>query len=252
MDETSVEPTGRAFRITAGVFGVLLVALSVPFAITSIVSSDPDQTIHRFHSTGGAVPTLMLAAALFVLARRPGDVAAMQLFVAGAIVSLLVGLLAGDLFTGLFFIGAVLAAVLLAPYPARADVWRAVRPRPALLVAAVIAAVPAVAYALTQSSLQRHGTSLDVHAEMHHYSGAAVAAVALPAAVLVAAIGGRGWRIVGWIAAAGLVLFGISSLAFSTYMSAPDPVWGWASVAAGLVVLAVTELEARRSYEGSR
>jgi hypothetical protein len=75
----------------------------------------------------------------------------------------------------------------------------------------------------------------------------AVAAVALPATVLVAAIGGAGWRTVGWIAAAALVVFGVSALAYSTHVSAPDAVWGWASVAGGIVVLALAELEAWRA-----
>ncbi len=240
----------RAFRITALVLGVLLVVLSVPFAVASIVSSDPDHTMHRFHNTAGAIPTLVLAAALLVLARRPGEIAAMQVFVAGALVSLAVGLLAGDLFTGLLFLGVVLAAILLALDPARAEVPRVGGPRVPLLVASVAVAVPAVAYALTQASLQRHGTALDVHAQMHHYSGVAVAGIALPATVVVAAIGRSGWRTVGWIAATALVAFGVTSLVFSRYASAPDPMWGWASVAGGLVVVGLTELEARRTDPG--
>jgi fucose 4-O-acetylase-like acetyltransferase len=236
---------GRAFRIVSAILGVLLVALSVPFAIVAIVSDDPSQTIHRFHTTGGSVPSLVLAAALLVLAWRPDAVAAMQLFVAGAIVSALVGLVSGDFFTGLLFVGAVLAAILLALYPRRGEVWRIARPRIALLAVGVLAAVPAIAYALTQASLQRHAIPGDPHGDAHHYSGAAVAAVALPATVLVAAFGGAGRRIVGWIGAAALVLFGLSGLAFSSYVSAPDPVWSWASIAAGVVVAVATEVGAR-------
>jgi disulfide bond formation protein DsbB len=240
---------GRGFRIVASVLGTLLVALSVPFAIIAVVSNDPSNTIHRFHTTGGAVPSLILAAALLVLAWRPEELAAMQLFVVGAIVSMLIGLVAGDLFSGLLFVGAVLAAILLALYPAGREVWRVERPRLGLLAAAVVAAIPAIAYALTQAALQRHAIPGDPHGDAHHYSGAAVAAAALPATVVVAAIGRTGWRIVGWIAAVALVAFGLASLAFSTYMSAPDPVWSWASIAGGLVVLALTELEVRRTRE---
>jgi fucose 4-O-acetylase-like acetyltransferase len=243
-------PGARAFRIVATVLGVALLALTVPFAIIATESDDPTQTIHRFHATGGAVPSLILAAALFVLAWRPGAVAAMQLFVAGAIVSLLVGLIAGDLFTGLLFLGVVLAAILLALYPNRGEVRRTGGPRLSLVAVAVLAFVPAIAYALAQASLQRHGTSLDPHADMHHYSGAAVAAVSLPATVLVAGIGRAAWRIVGWIGAAALVLFGVSGLAFSDYVSAPDPAWCWASVATAVVVFALTESEARRMPGG--
>jgi hypothetical protein len=247
MDGSTARPTaGRAFRITAAVLGVLLIGLSLPFAVVAIVSSDPSQSIHRFHLTAGAVPTLILAAALLVLWLHPGAIAALQLFVVGAIVSLLVGLASGDLFSGFYFLGVVIAAILLALYPGRAGLWRAAGPRLRLLGAAIVAAVPSIAYTLAQASLQRHGSPLDPHAEMHHYSGVAVSAVALPAAVLVAAIGGAGWRIVGWIAATAFVLFGVFGLAFSTYASAPAVGWSWASVAAGLAVFALTELEADR------
>jgi disulfide bond formation protein DsbB len=165
----------------------------------------------------------------------------------GAFVSLLVGLAAGDLFTGLLVVGVVLAAIVLALYPRRAQVWRGAGPRLSLVAVAVIAAVPAIAYALTQASLQRHAIPGDPHGDAHHYSGAAVAALALPAAVLIAAVGRAGWRVVGWVAAAAFVLFGAAGLAFSTYTSAPDAVWAWASVGAGILVLALTELEARRA-----
>jgi hypothetical protein len=250
VDGSGRTPTaGRGFSITAGVMGVLLIGLSVPFAITSIASSDPNQTIHRFHTTGGAVPSLILAASLLVLAWRPSEIAAMQLFVAGAIVSAFVGVIAGDLFTGLLIVGVVLAAILLALYPPRAEVWRVAGPRLMLLGAAIVVAIPAVAYALTQAALQRHAIPGDPHGDAHHYSGAAVAAVALPATVLVAAIGGVGWRVVGWIAAAALIVFGLSALAFSTYTSAPGIVWSWASVVAGVAVVALTEVEVRRSSE---
>ena len=250
LEMAEVETTGRGFRIVCGVLGVLLLLLTVPFAIVSIVSSDASQTMHRFHTTGAAVPSLILAAALLVLAARPPAVAAMQLFVMGAFVSLLVGLVAGDLFTGLLVVGVVLAAIVLALYPRRAEVWRVAGPRVSLVAVAAIASVPAIACALTQASLQRHAIPGDPHGDAHHYSGAAVAALALPATVLVAALGRAGWRVVGWVGAGAFVLFGAAGLAFSTYTSAPDAVWAWASVGAGILVLALTELEARRGPAG--
>jgi hypothetical protein len=246
MDVVEARSKGRAFRIVAGLLGVLLLLLTIPFAIVSMVSSDVSQTIHRFHTTGVSVPSLILAAALLILAVRPNAIASMQLFVTGAFVSLVVGLVAGDLFTGLLFIGVVLAAIVLALYPARPEVWRAGGPRLTLVVAAVIAAIPAIAYALTQASLQRHAIPGDPHGDAHHYSGAAVAAVALPATVLIAGVGRAGWRVVGWIGAAAFAVFGLAGVAYSTHVSAPDTVWAWGSVAAGILVLLLTELEARR------
>jgi hypothetical protein len=248
MSEARARPTpGRTFRIVSAVLGILLIVLAVPFAVVAIASNDVVQTIHRFHATTGAVASLVLAAPLLVLAVRPSAIAAMQLFVAGAVVSAAVGLIAGDLFTGLLFVGLVLAAIVLALYPYRAEVWRATHPRLSLVAVAVVTAVPAVAYALTQASLQRHALPGDPHRDAHHYSGVAVAAVAMPATVLVAAIGARGWPIVGRIASAAFLAFGLSALAFAGYVSAPGATWAWASVATGFVVLAMTELETRRA-----
>jgi fucose 4-O-acetylase-like acetyltransferase len=244
-----VEQRPRAFRGVSAALAVLLVGLTVPFAIVAVVSDDPMQTIHRFHTTGGAVPSVVLAAALFVLVWRPNAVAAMQVFVAGAIVAVLVGLLAGDLVSGLLFVGVVLAAIVLALYPYRRDVWKTWSPRLALLGVAVVAAVPAVAYALTQAALQRHALPGDPHGDAHHYSGVATAALSLPATVLVAAIGGRGWRPVTWIGAAAFALFGLFGLIFSGYASAPAVGWSWACVAAGVVIAVLAAAAPARDGE---
>jgi len=244
-----IEPRPRGFRAVAAAIGVLLVGLTVPFAIVAIVSDDPMQTIHRFHTMAGAVPSLILAAALFVLAWRPNAVAAMQLFIAGAVVSVLVGVAAGDLFSGLLFVGVVLGALLLALYPYRRDVWKAWSPRLALLGVGVVAIVPAVAYVLTQAALQRHAPPGDPHGDAHHYSGVAVAALSLPATVLVASIAGRGWRIVAWIAAAAFLLFGVFGLVYSARVSAPGVEWSWASAAAAVATAVLAVLTRARDRE---
>ena len=235
-----------AFRIVAAVLGLAIILLVLPFTLISLVSGDPEETIHRFHLTAGAISSLVLAAALLILARRAFDIAQLQLLAVAAVVSLIAGLLGGDLISGLYFIPAVATAILLVLHPAKRDVWQARRVRVVLLALAVIALVPLVAYALTQSGLQREALSGDPHAEMHHYSGIALTALALPATVFVAAVADAGWRIVGWMAAIAFLLFGVFTLLFADYVSAPAIGWGWARLAAGLAVLGATELEAAR------
>jgi hypothetical protein len=238
----------RAFRIVAGVLGVLLVLLVVPYSVIAMVSGDPEQTVHRFHNTAGGVSTLILAAALVALAWRPAqNAASMQVLVVAALVSVAAGLLAGDLVDGVYFIPVVFVAILYALAPWKRSVWRVATVRPGLAGIAVVAAFPAVAYALTQAALQRDAMPGDVHAQMHHFSGVALTALAMPATLLVAAIGGPGWRLVAWIAAAAFLAFGLAGLAYSSYVSAPDVAWSWASIGASVATLVVGETHARRS-----
>lgn len=138
------------------------------------------------------------------------------------------------------------AAIVVALNPWRTEAWRVGTVRWSLLALAVVAAVPSVAYALTQGALQRNALAGDVHAEMHHYSGIAVTALAMPATLLVAVLGTRGWRLVAWIGGASFVLFGLSAVVSDRNVSAPAAGWGWAALACGLAAIAAVELEERR------
>jgi hypothetical protein len=238
----------KAFRLVAGVLGVVLAILVVPYTVFAMVSDDPEQTIHRFHNTAGSTSTLIVVAALFVVTWRPGrNTASMQLLIVAAIVSVIAGLLGSDLVHGLYFLPGVFVAILYALDPWKPDVRHIGSLRFGVLGVAVVAAVPAVAYALTQAALQRHALPGDVHAQMDHYSGVALTALAMPATVAVAGLGTPGWRLVGRIGAAAFVVFGFAGVAYSTRMSAPEVGWAWASVVAGAATIVATEAEARRA-----
>ena len=57
----------RAFRIVAGVLGVAVIGLSLPFAITSF--TDDAESIHRLHFVAGDFATeLMLGGSLIICA----------------------------------------------------------------------------------------------------------------------------------------------------------------------------------------
>lgn len=248
MRTDAPRPGTKAFGIVAVTVGVLLILFVLPYAVVSSVSDAADQTIHRFHNTAGGIATLILAAALLVLARRPSaSPAAIQLLAVGGAVSLIAGVLGGDVVTGLYVVPAVVAGVLVAIDPWRAEALRTGTVHRSLIVLAALTAVPLIAYALTQTGFQRDAMPGDPHAEMHHYSGVAVTALALPATILVAALGARGWRAVAWIGGVGFVVFGLVSLAFAGHVSAPDEGWAWAAVAAGLAAIGAGEVQARRS-----
>jgi hypothetical protein len=80
-------------------------------------------------------------------------------------------IVAGDFVSGLYVIAPITLVALFALHPERRSLF--VIGGAAAAALAAVAPVPAVAYALTQSELQRNGSSLDPHVEFHHYSGMA-------------------------------------------------------------------------------
>jgi hypothetical protein len=62
VDGTSRSP--KAIRVVAGVLGIVLTLLFVPYTVYAMVAGDPEQTIHRFHNTAGSTSTLIVGASL--------------------------------------------------------------------------------------------------------------------------------------------------------------------------------------------
>jgi hypothetical protein len=232
----------RAFRIVAGVFGLLTLVFSVPFAIGSFVAED--QKIHLIHNLGGlAVYGVVLGAGLLVLGARPdGNAATFQGLGLAAIGAIVGGVLADDLVEGLWFAPAVVVVVLLALHPDRASLLRAGRPRLGLVVLAIAAASPLVAYALTQARLQSEGVEANPHVEMHHYGGMAAGSLMLVLFAFAAGLGARGWRVTAWLAGIAILVIAVASLAFGDRESALRTVWAWLAFAWGIAFVGVAEI----------
>lgn len=237
--------SGRALRIIAGVFGVLLMALVVFFVVTTF--TDPDERIHAVHNTAGAVSYLILAAAMLALAIAPRRyVASMHILAIGAVVSIVAGLLGGDLITGGYFVSLIVVAILAALYPARDAIARIDRPIWPIVLVAVLAAAPLIGYAMTQGALQRDAVIPgDPHAELHNYSQMAVTSLALVGTLVAAGLGAPGWRTAAWIGGSALVLFGLLALVFNDDVGAPEPIWSWLAVLAGAASIAAAEWTVR-------
>src|SRR5262245_45302513 len=235
-----------AFRIVAGVFGVFVLGTSVPFAIGSFV--DDSQDIHLIHNlSGAAVYGVLLGVGLIALAARPeGYTAVLQGLVLASVGALIGGLLAGDLVEGLWFIVPLFVLVLVALDPARSALARVGTINPALLVLVVAAAIPLVAYALTQSSLQANGSSLDPHVEAHHYGGQAVGSLMLLLFAVAPALGAAGWRPAAWLVGVSTATIALGSLAYADHVSALDTSWAWLALAWAVAYIAVAELSVRR------
>jgi hypothetical protein len=238
--------TTIAFRSVAALLAVVAVVPSLFFVVMSF--TDDEQEIHLVHNVAGLAGFgLVLGAAAFALSRAPGDSAgAFRALAIGAVVCLVVGVIAGDLVGGLWFLPAAIVIVLYLLHPDRAGTVRLRSTSVPLLVLGLAALAPAAIFALDQSELQRAAnTALDPHAELHHYSGMAVVGLLLAAGVLGAATGGGGKRIVVWASGLGAGVWAVASFAYPDRLGATDTPWAILALAWGAAVVVLAEREAR-------
>lgn len=235
-----------AFRIMSGVFGVFALGTSVPFAIGSFV--DDTQDIHLIHNlSGAAVYGVLLGVGLIALAARPEAYPSVfQGLMLASVGALIGGLLAGDLGEGFWFVVPVVTLVLFALYPGRAAFLKVGTVQPGLLVLVSAAAIPVIAYALTQGSLQTNGSDLDPHVEAYHYGGQAVGLLMLLLFAVAPGLGAAGWRLAAWLVGISMATIALGSLAYDDHASALDTPWAWAALAWAVAYVAVAEVSGRR------
>lgn len=235
-----------AFRIVAGAAGTLALVFSVPFAIASFF--DEEQDIHLVHNLGGlAVYGAILGIGLLALSARPErSVAIFQGLALASVGALIGGLRAGDLVQSVWFGPAVIILILFGLFPERTDLLKVGRPRPAFLVLVVLAAVPLVAYALTQARLQSEGLAANPHVDLHHYGGMAVGALMLLLFAVAPALGASGWRLAAWIAGVSMAVIAVGSLVYADHESALDATWAWLGLGWAVAFVAVERFESRR------
>ena len=232
----------RAFRIVAGVLGVAVIGLSLPFAITSF--TDDAESIHRLHFVAGVFASgLLLGGSLLICAWRPESIGPFWVAVATGVSSTIAGLISGDFISGLWFTAPISLVILIALHPARSSLLRIDGIEVSTVFLGLVALVPAVAFALTQAELQRNGLeSDDPHVELHHYSGMASYALSLPLAAFAAALRVPGGRIAVWIVGVTGAGLGLGSLLLSDYPGAFETVWAWLTLAWGVALVAVAQL----------
>ena len=232
----------RAFRIVAGVLGVAAIGLNLPFAITSFI--DDAESIHRLHFLAGVFASgLLLGGSLLICAWRPEtSIGPFWVAVATGVASTIAGLISGDFISGLWFTAPISLVILIALHPARSSLLRIDGIDVATAFLGLVALVPAVAYAWTQAELQRNGSSLDPHVELHHYSGMASYALSLPLAAFAAALRVSGRRIAVWIVGVTAAGLGLASLLLSDYPGAFRSAWAWLTLAWGVALVAVAHV----------
>lgn len=184
-------------------------------------------------------------------------------------VAFLVALVASDFLEPLpiivIFGGVTLVATVL--HPAGGSLigsFEAARVSRVLLVLAIVAAVPLLAYAATQIGLQTgaidpahdhggaahdhggashdHERAQQEHVEGGHYAGSAAFGFLVIGVGLLASLRPQGWWLPAWIAGLMAVIFGLASIAFPDPASTVGPLWAGAAILWGLGFIAVAEL----------
>jgi hypothetical protein len=235
-----------AFRLVGWIFGVLTIGYSLVLVVLSIVSSDPSNTIHRFHFLGGLAGGGLIGVFSIALVMRPGWTAAFHVLAAQAVAWTIGGLMGGDMISGLYISGPIGLIVLLLLHPEPRSLLRLPgHPSIALLIYAVLATMPAWIYAVTEAEFQ-HGSPADPHVQMHHWSGVAVAALSIAGAAIATSLRGRGWEFASAATPIAAVLFGVAGLVFADYAGAPPRGWSWLAVAAGVGFWLLARIETAR------
>ena len=140
---------------------------------------------------------------------------------------------------------AVGVGILVALHPARAEFPRrgSGLSRPLLAIAAV-GGLASIAYAIEMGRQAQ-----DLVGPPHHVQRLATMAAMAIAIVLVGVLASfrtRGWRIPAWSAGVAAVVFGVASVAYPNHPGAAGMAWGGATLAGGILFIAVAEREARR------
>lgn len=196
--------------------------------------------IHRLHVMVIATVILTTLSGVFAQIYRPTRQAASML---GALCSVVLAALLqfiGEGTVGSIVPFLVLIGLVTLLHPAGRELLQrehAFRPRLAALV--VVAAIPMLAFTISQVGLQMNAT--DAHAAAGHYTGMAQLGLLPLVYALFAAVGMRGWRVAGWIAAIPVAYYGLLSISFTAQTGSTGVMWGAGAILWATAFVAITE-----------
>jgi hypothetical protein len=231
----------RGFRAALVFAGLLPLVWGVSSIAEAIAGGS-----HLLHDLigGGVVMSALWLAPLVAMWRPQRFPAALPYYsavVAGSVV-------AAGMSNSNWAVGAILLiqgglVALLHPYR-RTALRRGVVISPLLLPVALLAGAALVRYAVSEAGLQATG---DSHAVVSHYYDMAWFAITVVLLAVLAALRDDARRFAGRAAAFALVAFGAVSVAYPTMSSSVGSGWGAAAIVAGLGMVAVIEVEDRRT-----
>jgi len=231
-----------AFRVLS-VIAAVLGLTGLIFVYTSF--TDAGEKIHRVHNLAQlwVLVAFMTIPLLAGLKEPRSAVSPFRLFLALSLAMIAGGLIGGDLVDSGYLIMPIIAAILLALHPARAEVWRCTKGNVTMLLLGALALIPAFTYALGQGDLQKvPPLGMEIHAEFHHFSGMAYVMLSLGLAAIAAAFPGRGQRLAVWLTGLSAVLLGATDLAFAGYVGSLNTMWAWVLILGGAVFILVGEM----------
>jgi hypothetical protein len=234
----------RTIRIIAWIMAASAVGFGMFTAVFGIISEA--QRIHSFHNVVVASLLLIVSAPPAIALAREPERPARPLHILSAVAvagaaTMLVGL-TFDPFTAPFVI---LTGVLWALRPSGERPIAPGRFSPLLLVLVLVAAVPLVAYALSQAELSRLDRSSE-HAEFFHWVETSFLGFAVLLLGVLAAMNPAAYRLAVWCGGLALAVVGAASLLLQSYPSAMEAAWAWAALVGGLAFIAAGEWERRR------
>ncbi len=229
--------------VVLAAIGLAVSVLGELFSVLVVGWTDPVGTelgIHRLHVMVIALTILTTLLGVFVQVYRPTRQVASMV---GAFISIVLaaalavgfGGSLGQIIPFLTLIG--LATIL---HPAGLEILdRGESYSPAMLAFVVAAAIPMLAFAVNQLSLQLN--SGGPHAVAGHYRVMAQFALVPLVYALLAAIGLRGWRVAAWLAAIPIAYYGLLSISFPAQAGSTGVMWGTGAVLWAVGFLVVTE-----------
>ena len=193
----------------------------------------------------GALVGILITGGILVQIRPERRIAGVQQAALGALALLISVPLASDtqnLLPGLIILAAV--AILTALHPDRGESFRmGTGPDPVLAAIVIVGAVPLIAYALSIAAQARQFVGPPHHVQ--RLATMAAMAIAVLLTGLLAALQTRGWRTPAWCTGTAVIVFGLASLFFPTYLGSAGRGWGAVALLGGILFVVVAETRAR-------
>ncbi|MFC6731599.1 MULTISPECIES: hypothetical protein [unclassified Haladaptatus] len=231
----SVLATLAAFLITTG---ELFLLLGLGFVIGEELG------IHQLHVMGIAIGVFFAFLGVLVQLYKPirrvasFQAAAILLLIAAIIFTVIPNETAVILYP---FVGAFILMGILHPAGTKLLTVRN-RYSPAVLGLTLLAAIPLLAFAVDQLTLQMSG---DEHALMGHYGMMATVSLTILAAGLLVSFQSIGYRLLGWLTAFMTAYFGVLSVALQPQASNVGVLWGALAIVWAIALVVATEMTLR-------
>lgn len=249
-----------------GVFGfwrIQLAVVTVWFGGLGIVPEEFTLLPHRLHDIGFLVMFWPFTVGLLVQLRKPMMKIAAQLMALATFVGILIAIGVTGHTRPIMIVVMLGVPTLIATllHPAGRELVTSIntsRINRMALALVVVAAVPLLAYAATQTGLQTgaiepahdhtHGVAgytaeeiHEQHVEFGHYMSMVAFSLIVLFVGLISSLRQPGWRIAAWLTGIMTVVFGLTALAAPSAASTPDMLWAAATVVWGGAFIGATE-----------